>query len=185
MVCQTYPLANHHWKQAIDYIHEKDLLSHFYGEMPTPEKVKEMKEARFKGAVYRRKEKSSPAKQYKPKVTTPPFRNPPTVPESKIDIAKWWNDVKVSSYATDIIQILGKKEKLLKSIEDSQNKTHNIVEEDPLLNNSAIFEDESIKPKDMPIVLNSVDPRREDHPPFYVSILVDNIHIRHCPDDES
>ena len=53
------------------------------------------------------------------------------------------------------------KEKLLKAIKDSQNKTHDIVEEDPLPNNNAIFEDESIKPKDMPIVLNSVDPRRE------------------------
>ena len=148
--------------------------------MPTPEKVKEMKEERFKGAVYRRKEKSSLAKQYKPKVTTPPFPNPPVVPESKIDIAKWWNDVKVSAYATDIIQIPGQKEKLLKAIEDSQNKTLNIVEEDPLPNNNAIFEDESIKPKDMPIVLNSVDLRREDNPPFYDSLLVDNLLLHNC-----
>ena len=52
MVGQTYPLSNQHWQQAIDYSHEKDLVSHFYGEIPTQEKVKEMKEARFKGAVY-------------------------------------------------------------------------------------------------------------------------------------
>ena len=39
-----------------------DLLSNFYGEMSTPEKIQEMKEARFKGLVYRKKEKSSPAK---------------------------------------------------------------------------------------------------------------------------
>ena len=119
-----------------------------------------MKEARFKGVVYRRKEKSSPAKQYKPKVTTPPFLNPPIFLESKIDMGKWLNDVKVSSYGTNILQIPGQKENLLKSLEDSQNKTHDVVEEDPLPINNAIFEDEPIKPKDMPIVLNSVDPRR-------------------------
>ena len=32
----------------------------------------------------------------------------------------------------------------------------------------------------MPIVLNSVDPRREDHPPFYVSLLVDNLLLHNC-----
>ena len=74
----------------------------------------------------------------------------------------------------------GQKEKLLKAIEDSQNKTHNIVEEDPLPNNNAIFEDESIKPKDMPIVLNSVDLKREYHPPFYVYLLVDNLLLHNC-----
>ena len=86
MVGQTYPLSNQHWQQAIDYSHEKDLLSHFYGEMPTPERIQEMKEARFKGAVYRRKEKYSPTKKYKPKVTTPPLLDPPVILESKIDM---------------------------------------------------------------------------------------------------
>ena len=90
-------------------------------------------------------------------------------------MGKWWNDVKVSAYATDIIQIPGQKEKLLKPLEDSQNKTHDVVEEDALHSNNAIFEYEPIKNKDMPIVLNSVDARREDHPHFYVSLLVDNI----------
>ena len=32
----------------------------------------------------------------------------------------------------------------------------------------------------MPIVLNSVDPKREDHPPFYVSLLVDNLLLHNC-----
>ena len=63
MVGQTYPLSNQHWQQATYYSYEKDLLSNFYGEMPTPKIIQEMKEARFKGAVYRRKEKYSPAKQ--------------------------------------------------------------------------------------------------------------------------
>ena len=139
-----------------------------------------MKEARFKGAVYRRKEKSSPAKQYKPKVTNPPFPSPPIVPELNIDIGKWWNDAKVTTYATDIIQIPGKKQKLLKALEDSQNKNHGVVEEDPSPSNNAIFEDEPIKPKDMPIVLNNVELRREDQPPFYVSLLVDNLLLHNC-----
>ena len=69
---------------------------------------------------------------------------------------------------------------MLKSLEDSQNKTHDAVEEDPLPSNNAIFEDEPIKPKDMPIVLNSVDLRREDHPPLYVSLLVDNLLLHNC-----
>ena len=64
---------------------------------------------------------------------------------------------------------------MFKAIEDSQSKNHNIVKEDPLPNNNAIFEEEHIEPMDIPIVLNSVDPKREDHPPFYVSLLVDNL----------
>ena len=51
--------------------------------MPTPERIQEMKEARFKGAVYRKKEKSSLAKQYKPNVTTPPFSKSPYFPKIK------------------------------------------------------------------------------------------------------
>ena len=148
--------------------------------MPTPERIQEMKKARFKGAVYQRKEKSSPAKQYKPKVTNPPLPDPPVIPESKIDMGEWLSSVKVSVYATDILKIPGQKETLFKAVEDSQNNTHDVVKEDPLPSNNAIFEDEPIKPKDIPIVLNSVNPRREDHPPFYVSLLVDNLLLRNC-----
>ena len=35
MVGQTYPFSNEHWQHAIDYSYEKDLLSNFYGEIPT------------------------------------------------------------------------------------------------------------------------------------------------------
>ena len=38
--------------------------------MPSLEVIKEMKEARFKGAVYQRIEKQSPSKQYKPEDET-------------------------------------------------------------------------------------------------------------------
>ena len=62
MVGQTYPLSNQHWQQATDYSYEKDLLSNFYGEMPTPEEIQEMNKARFKGVVYQKREKSPPAK---------------------------------------------------------------------------------------------------------------------------
>ena len=57
MVGQTYPLSNQHWQQATDYGYENDLLSNFYGVMASPQAIKEMKEARFKGAVYQRREK--------------------------------------------------------------------------------------------------------------------------------
>ena len=62
MVGWTYPLSNQHWKQATDYGFEKDLLSNFYGVMPSPEAIKEMKEAKFKGVVYQRREKKSSSK---------------------------------------------------------------------------------------------------------------------------
>ena len=68
----------------------------------------------------------------------------------------------------------------MKALEDSQSKAHNIVKEDTLPNNNAIFEVEHIEPIDMPIVLNNVDPRREDHPPFYVSLLVDKLLLHNC-----
>ena len=74
---------------------------------------------------------------------------------------------------------------MLKAIEDSQSKTHNIVKEDPLPNNNSIFEDEHIEAIDIPIVLNSVDPKIEDHPPFYVSLLVDNLLLHNCMLDSS
>ena len=73
-----------------------------------------MRNARYKGATYQRKEKSTPTKQYKPKVTIPPIINPPVVVESKLDMGQWLNDVKISAYATDILQIPGQKEKLIK-----------------------------------------------------------------------
>ena len=70
-----------------------------------------MRNARYKGATYQRKEKSTPTKQYKLKVTIPPVINPPIVVESKLDMGQWLNDVKISAYATDILQIPGQKEK--------------------------------------------------------------------------
>ena len=62
MVGQTYPLSNQHWKQAMDYGFEKDLLDNFYGTMPPLEEIKEKKDSRFKGAVHQRREKQSPSK---------------------------------------------------------------------------------------------------------------------------
>ena len=43
----------------MDYGYEKDLLSNFYSVMLSPEAIKEMKEARFKGVVYQRKDNTS------------------------------------------------------------------------------------------------------------------------------
>ena len=148
--------------------------------MPSPETIKEMKEARFKGAIYQRNEKPSPSKQYKPKVTAPPLLDPHVIPKSNVDMGEWIISAKIHVYATNVLKIPGQKEKKLKAIDDSQIKTHNIVKEDPLPNNNAIFEAEHIEPIDMPIVLNSVDPRREYHPPFYVSLLVDNLLLHNC-----
>ena len=75
--------------------------------MPTQEKVLEMRNARFKGATYQRKEKSTPVKRYKPNVTTPPIINPPIDVESKLDMGMWLNSAKVLAYAIDILQIPG------------------------------------------------------------------------------
>ena len=44
--------------------------------------------------------------------------------------------------ATDVLKIPGKKKYLFKAIEDSQNKIHDVVKEDPLPNNNAMFEAE-------------------------------------------
>ena len=69
--------------------------------MPSPEAIKEMKETRFKGAVYQRKGKPSPSKQYKPKVTTPPLPDPPIVPELDIDMGEWISSAKIHVYAIE------------------------------------------------------------------------------------
>ena len=87
----------------------------------------------------------------------------------------WLNSVRVSTYATDILQIPGQKENLLKALESNQNKSHDIVKESALPSNNAILEYFPVVLEDLPIVLHSVDPRREYQPPFYVSLLVDNL----------
>ena len=102
-------MANQHWQQAVDYSLEKDFITQNHGEMSTQEKILEMRNARYKGAMYHRKGKSTPTKQYKPKVTIPPIINPLVVVESKLNMGQWLNDVKISAYAIDILQIPGKK----------------------------------------------------------------------------
>ena len=52
MVRRTYPLAEQHWQQAVHYSLEKDFISQSYGEMPSQEKILEMRNARYKGEVY-------------------------------------------------------------------------------------------------------------------------------------
>ena len=93
---------------------------------------------------------------------------------------EWISSAKIHVYSIDVLKISGKKEKLLKALEDSEIKAHNIIKEDPLPNNNAIFEAKHIEPIDMPIVLKSVDPRTEDHPPFYVSLVVDKLLLHNC-----
>ena len=144
--------------------------------MPSQEKILEMRNARYKGATYQRKEKSTPTKDYKPKVMIPPAINPLVVVESILDMGKWLNDVRVSAYAIDILQIPSQKEKLLKDLESN----HNIVKETALPSNNAILEYFLVVLEDMPIVLHSVDPKREDHPAFYVSLLVDDLLLHNC-----
>ena len=72
--------------------------------MPPPEAIKEMKEARFKGYVYQRREKQSLSKHYKPKVTTPPLPDPPIFPESNIYMGEWISSAKIHVYATDVLK---------------------------------------------------------------------------------
>ena len=54
-------------------------------------------------------------------------------------MGEWISNAKIHVYATDVLKIPSQKEKLLKAIEDSQSKTHNIVKEDTLPNNNAIL----------------------------------------------
>ena len=141
IVGKDYPLADQHWKHAVDYSLEKDFITQNYGETPTQEKTLKMRNDRFKGGTYQRKEKSTPTKQYKPKVITPFVMNPPIVVKSKLDTEMWLNNVKVSTYAIDILQIPGQKEKLLKALKSNQNKAHDIVKETALPSNNVILED--------------------------------------------
>ena len=91
-------------------------------------------------------------------------------------MGKWLNDVKVSAYATDILQNPGQKEKLLKALESN----HNIVKETALPSNNVVLEDFPVIIEDMPIVLHSVDLKREDQLCFYVSLLVDDLLLHNC-----
>ena len=64
---------------------------------------------------------------YKPKATTPPITTPPAVVESKLDMGDWLNNVSISAYATDILQIPGQKDKMLKALEGTQSKSHDMA----------------------------------------------------------
>ena len=58
--------------------------------------------------------------------------------------------------------------------------SHNIVNETAPPSNNVVIEDFPFVLEDMPIVLHSVDPKREDHSPFNVSLLVDDRILHNC-----
>ena len=91
--------------------------------------------------------------------------NPPIVVDSKLDMGEWLNNVKVLAHVTNIFKISGQKDKLTRALEGPQDKTlDNAIEEIPPSNNVVL--------EGLHVLLHSDDPRKEDHPPFYVSLLV-------------
>ena len=82
----------------------------------------------------------------------------------------WFSKAKVSVLASEIVKIPEQREKLLKALNSPPPKKvkfkEPIEEPSPALNNVQ---------EDPIVILHTMDSRKEDHPPFYVSLMMGDL----------
>jgi hypothetical protein len=137
-----------------------DNVTRLYGEKPTPEQILEM--ARFKGVTYQKRRNDNKSYQNIPKTLTPPTA------DLSVDLGSWIANAKVLVPVSELIKIPSQKEKLLKAIEGPNERS--LVK----------YQGKTVeKPKDYPedvlVVLHSMDWTKEDHPPFFVSLWINDL----------
>jgi hypothetical protein len=135
-------------------------VTRLYGEKPTPEQILEM--ARYKGVTYQRKgnDNSSTQQQNIPKAFTP-------TEDLSLDLGNWISNAKVLVPVADLIKIPSQKDKLLKAIEGPNERS---------LGKYKSKEHH----EDAPVILHSMDWTREDHPPFFVSLKINDLLLHNC-----
>jgi ribonuclease HI/transposase InsO family protein len=174
---ETHALSMEHWlqmqercEQAQEVVEEYDNVTKLYGHKPTSEQILEM--ARHKGIVYKRKgrEDASKSQANFPKVTTPS-----PITDLSIDLGSWISSAKMLVPVSDLLKIPSQKEKLLKAINVPDNKK---VEKNQEVDKSQ--EKESKKQSDPPVILTSRDRTKEENPPFFVSLEINDQWLHNC-----
>jgi hypothetical protein len=135
-----------------------DNVTRLYGEKPSPEQILEM--ARFKGVTYQKKGNDNTQQQNIPKVITP-------TENLNLDLGNWISNAKVLVPISDLIKIPSQKDKLLKAIEGPNERS---------LGKYKSKEHH----EDAPVIINSMDWTREDHPPFFVSLKINDLLLHNC-----
>ena len=87
-----------------------------------------------------------------------------------IDLGNWIQNAKVLVQFVELIKIPSQKDKLIKAIEGPKEQ---IVERTNERNVRVPRETN----EDVPIVLHSIDWTKEDHPPFFVSMVVNDLYL--------
>jgi ribonuclease HI len=170
---ETHPLSMDYWlqmqersEQSNQVVEEYDNVTKLYGHKPTNEQILEM--ARHRGIVYQRKGKEGTNKSQPnfPKVTTP--TNTP-ITNLNVDLGSWISNAKVLVSVSDLLKIPSQKEKLLQAINLPSNK---VVPKDQ----------EKVKEQheDPPVVLTSRDRTKEENPPFFVSLEINDQWLHNC-----
>ena len=159
--------------------------------MPSDEQINNAQN--FKGLTYQRKARDGPSAQNAPKVTTPNIPKVNDIKESvdlSFDLGNWLANTKVHVPVLELCKIPGQREKLLK-ISDPPNDANPQNEASPLspvkppapkkvtFHNTVERTSNNVF-ADPPIVLHTRDPRKEDHPPFYVSLMIGDLLLHNC-----
>ena len=119
---------------------------------------------KFKGLAYQRRDNPGTSKstQYPHKVTTPLDSD-----DVGLDLGTWFSKSKVLVLASEIVKIPEQREKLFKVLNSPSPKRvkfkEPLEEPPPALNNVQ---------EDPIVILHTMDSRKEDHPPFYVSLMM-------------
>ena len=139
--------------------------------MPSLDQVRE----KFKGLTYQRRDNAgtSKNKQYAPKVNT--FQD-----SNDLDMGVWFQKAKVLVSASEIIKTPEQKEKLMNVISPPPPKkvTFKRPPENPPPSQKDVTED-------LPVILHTMDSRKEDHPPLYVSLMIGDLLLHNCMLDSS
>ena len=93
----------------------------------------------------------------------------------------------------ELCKILGQKEKLLKMLDPQINNdplpaSKIVVFEKPTAPKKLTFANTVEQPPpsqenvcgDPPVILHTRDPRKEDHPPFYMSLMIGDFLLHNC-----
>jgi hypothetical protein len=121
--------------------------------------------ARHKGIVYQWKGKEGPNKSQTnfPEVINPPITN------LIVDLGNWISNAKVLVLVSNLLKIPSQKEKLLKVI--------NVPSDKIIVRNQ---EKEKEHLEDPPVVLTSRDRTKEENPPFFVSLEINDQWLYNC-----
>jgi hypothetical protein len=164
-VGKTHKVTDDQLKQNKEASVKVDNVTRLYGEKPTLEQILEME--KYKGVTYQRKENDKKSSQIIPKTPTPPDT------DLSVDLGSWISNAKVLVPVSELIKIPSQKTKLLKAIGGSNEI---ILEKDQ----GKILDKSNEPHNDAPVIINSMDWTKEDHPPFFVSLMINDLLLHNC-----